>query len=517
MKAPLYLRFLNKDIPSGVVVFLVALPLCLGIALASGAPLFSGLITGMVGGIIVSMISGSQLSVSGPAAGLTVVVLNAINELGSFEAFLVSVVAAGIIQIALGVIKAGIIGLYFPSSVIRGMLAAIGIILIVKQVPYFFGMSSNAFGEMKFLQLDGRNVFTEIASLIRNLDLGSLVIGAMSLLTIFIVDHPGVKKYRFIHLIPGSLIAVFLATLTKLVFDYIPFFTIEPVYLVNIPIIKGQESLIRAMNFPDFSAVLLPKVWGVALTIAVVASLETLLSLEAVDKLDPEKRHSPKNRELIAQGIGNSVSGLLGGLPMTAVIVRSSANVESGARTKMSSFFHGLFIIGAVFLVPRVINQIPLSALAAVLLVVGYKLVKPSLIKKVVKLGFHQWMPFFTTIVVALITDLLIGIFVGLSTAIFFILQSNYRRSFFHFTDTHSDTGRHNITIKLSENVSFLNKANLQNFLDHVPPASLVVIDGGSTSYLDYDSWEVIKTFERYARNKQIEVQLINIPEFTRK
>ncbi|WP_276497338.1 SulP family inorganic anion transporter [Pontibacter litorisediminis] len=507
-----YLAHLSKDIPAGLVVFFVALPLCLGISLASGAPLLSGLVTGIVAGVLVSWLSGSQLAVSGPAAGLTVIVLNGIETLGSFEAFLLAVVIAGFLQLVLGFMKAGVIGLYFPSSVIKGMLAAIGLILILKQIPHFLGADDDFFGEMEFFQSNGRNTFSEIGHAFSSIEVGALIIGIISLATVLLWDNPTFKNNKILSKIPGALVAILLAIgINALFINFVPELAVAATHLVSIPIISGFSDMDTHLQFMDLSAITNPSLYVVAFTIAIVASLETLLSIEAIDKLDPHKRRSDTNRELKAQGVGNMVAGLLGGLPMTAVIVRGSTNVASGAETRVSSFVHGVFLAVSVFLLAGLMNQIPLSALAAVLLVVGFKLTKPALYKSQVKLGSEQFIPFIVTIVAILFTDLLIGICVGLAVGVFYILKANYKSPYFFHKEEHRE--RELIRIKLSEHVSFLNKASIVLTLDHLPQNSHVIIDGENSEYIDYDVLEAIQEFKETAHERGIVLELINIKE----
>jgi MFS superfamily sulfate permease-like transporter len=503
---------LSQDIPAGLVVFFVALPLCLGISLASGAPLFSGVITGIVGGLVVAWLSGSQLSVSGPAAGLTVIVLNGIETLGSFQAFLLAVVLAGLIQLVLGFLKAGVIGLYFPSSVIKGMLAAIGLILIMKQIPHFLGADEDFFGEMAFLQPDGRNTFSEIGYAFSRIQVGALIIGAVSLLIILVWDNPKIKNNRFLKLIPGALVAVVLSiVMNELFINFVPEIAVSASHLVSLPIIDGISGLSNELDFLDFGAIANPSVYIVAFTIAIVASLETLLSVEAVDKLDPHKRRSNTNRELRAQGIGNMIAGLLGGLPMTAVIVRSSTNVAAGGQTRVASFVHGVFLALSVFFLAGLMNKIPLSALAAVLLVVGYKLTRLGLYKSQFRLGHEQFVPFIVTIIAILFTDLLIGICIGLAVGVFYILKANYSSPYFFHREESAD--HHIIRIRLSEHVSFLNKASIIMTLDQLPHGSHVIIDGENTEYIDYDVLEAIQEFRKTAHERDITVEVLNIKE----
>jgi MFS superfamily sulfate permease-like transporter len=512
LQNPNYLAHLKSDIPAGLVVFFVALPLCLGISLASGAPLFSGVITGIVGGVLVAWLSGSQLSVSGPAAGLTVIVLNGIDSLGSFQAFLLAVVIAGVLQVILGFVKAGVIGLYFPSSVIKGMLAAIGLILILKQIPHFLGADEDFFGEMQFFQPDGRTTFSELGYAFSHIQIGALIIGFVSLAVLLIWDKPFFKNNKFLKLVPGALVAILLAIgINYLFMNYMPEIAVTTSHLVNLPIINGFSGLKNELTFLSLEHLTNPTLYVVAFTIAIVASLETLLSVEATDKLDPHKRRTPNNRELKAQGVGNIVAGLLGGLPMTAVIVRSSTNVAAGGQTKVSAFVHGLFLVMAVFLLAGFMNQIPLSALAAVLLVVGFKLTKPVLYRSQFKLGLDQFVPFVVTVLAILFTDLLIGICVGLVVGVFYILKANYKSPYFFHKEEHSD--KEVIRIKLSEHVSFLNKASIVLTLEHMPDGSHVVIDGENSEYIDYDVIEAINNFRITAPERNIQVEVINVPE----
>lgn len=510
-----YIKEFRSDIPSGLVVFLVALPLCLGIALASGAPLFSGIITGIVGGIVVGFLSGSHLSVSGPAAGLTVIVLSAITELGSFEIFLLAVVLAGVIQIVMGYLKAGIIGLYFPSSVIKGMLTAIGLILILKQLPHFLGVDQEAFGATQYGDGEGHNTFTNFFFALQHIQPGALIVGVLSLAILIFWERPFIKKQNWSKIVPGALVAVVISIIANIIFGMVsPALAIESSHLVKLPILNGgSPGTEKILTLPDFSAIANPLVWKTALVIAIIASLETLLSVEAVDKLDPHKRHTPNNRELKAQGVGNILAGLIGGLPMTAVIVRSTANLESGARTKMSAVYHGIFLLVAVVLIPNILNLIPLSALAAVLLMVGYKLAKPKLFAQQYKNGWEQFIPFVVTVVAILFTDLLIGITIGMVVGIFFILKANYKTPYFYHAEEHPDSNGHKqITIVLSEHVSFINKASLQLTLDHLPANSTVTIDGSRSQDIDFDALNIIKDFASTADERNIQLEVKNLP-----
>jgi MFS superfamily sulfate permease-like transporter len=483
---------LKKDIPASIVVFLVALPLCLGIALASGAPLFSGILSGIIGGIVVASFSGSQLSVSGPAAGLTVIVLNAITDLGSFNIFLLAVMIAGLLQIILGILKAGTIGNYFPNSVIVGMLAAIGIILILKQLPHAVGYDADFEGDQSFSQIDNENTLSAFSSAFSRFTIGAIIISLASLLILIVWP-----KFKKLSIVPAPLLVVILGIVLAGLFEGTAF-ALNAKQLVQIPVVESFTDFKGLFASPDFSAITNPKLWTVAITIAIVASLETLLSLEAVDKIDPIKRVSPTNRELIAQGIGNTIAGLIGALPMTAVIVRSSANVNSGGRTKVSAIMHGIFLILAVLLIPVLINKIPLSCLAAILLMVGYKLTKIPLFKKMWKSGKDQFIPFMVTIFA-----------IGLAVGIVFLLTTNYRNPYFYTIDKTSN--KDVIRIMLAQEVSFLNKGTIQYTLTHLPKDKTVIIDGTHSLFIDRDVLDTINDFKEHAHTKNIEVELLNI------
>ncbi len=494
---------LKKDLPSSIVVFLVALPLCLGIALASGAPLFSGILTGVIGGVVVGTLSGSQLSVAGPAAGLTVIVLNAINGLGSFETFLLAVLLAGVLQIILGIIKAGTIGNYFPSAVIEGMLAAIGIILIMKQFPHAVGYDADFEGDEAFKQADQNNTFSGILRAFSKINYGATIIAIVSI--VLLIYWP---KFKKLAVVPAPLLVVLSGVILSLLFNGTEF-ALKDKQLVNIPIVNNAAEFFGLFKSPNFSAIGNKEVWITAATIAIVASLETLLSLEAVDKLDPIKRVSPTNRELVAQGTGNFISGLLGGLPMTAVIVRSSANVNAGARTKVSAIIHGVLLLGALLLIPKLINFIPLSCLAAILLMTGYKLARISLFKHMWHQGLPQFIPFVITIGAVVLTDLLIGVGIGMMVGVFYILRTNLRNPFFYQI---SDSADHKvIKIVLAEEVSFLNKAAIQITLTNLPKETEVIIDGTNSRFIDPDVLEIIRNYKHNAYTKGIIVQLVGI------
>jgi MFS superfamily sulfate permease-like transporter len=497
------LNNLSSDLPSSLVVFLVALPLCLGVALASGAPLFSGIIAGIVGGIVVGIFSGSQLSVSGPAAGLTTIVLSSIEKLGSFDIFLSAVVLAGLLQIVLGYLKAGSIGNYFPSAVIKGMLAAIGLILILKQIPHSFGYDKDYEGDQSFFQPDGENTFSELLTALNYLSPGAIAISAFSLAVLILWERPWVKKMKWLSFVPAPLLVVLAGIAINEVFkSIIPEFVIGSEHLVSLPVSDGLTGFVGQFSFPDFSRILDKQTIVVAVTIAIIASLESLLSLEAVDKLDPHKRYSPLNQELRAQGIGNAVSGFLGGLPVTAVIVRSSANVNSGAKTKTSAIMHGVLLLLSVMLIPTLLNKIPLASLAAILITVGFKLVRPSLVVSMYKKGKDQFIPFIVTILSILFSDLLIGIGIGIATGLIFVLKTNFHKALFTVNE------ENNYLIRLNKDVSFLNKTVLRETFRDIPDGSFVIIDGSRSAFIDQDILELISDFRESAQNRKIEIEL---------
>jgi len=501
-------KYLKNDIPSSIVVFFVALPLCLGIALASGAPLFSGLIAGIVGGIVVGALSGSNVGVSGPAAGLAAIVLSAIATLGSFENFLVAVVLGGLFQIIFGFLKAGIIGYYFPSSVIKGMLTGIGLIIILKQIPHFFGYDADMDGGFAFFQVDDESTMSGIINSINYISLGSTLVAIVGLFILIFWEKVLSKKSKIFTLIQGPLVAVIFGIVFYM-FSGGTIFEIQAGNLVSVPTPESFDSFMGQFTLPNFAAIMLPEVWVTAFTIALVASLETLLSVEATDKLDPEKRVTPTNRELLAQGVGNMCSGLIGGLPITQVIVRSSANVQSGAKTKMSAIIHGFLLILSVVTIPFLINKIPLSVLSSVLLVVGYKLAKPALFKEMFKKGWKQYIPFTTTVVGIVFTDLLIGISLGLLTGIIVILIKSYQNShFLHIED--KSNGVHKIKMTLAEEVTFFNKGAILKEFNALPEKTQLEIDVRKTRYLDNDVIEILEDFSEIAKGKGIEITLIS-------
>jgi MFS superfamily sulfate permease-like transporter len=500
-----YSQHFKDDAPASLVVFLVALPLCLGIALASGAPLFSGVIAGLVGGLLVAMLSGSQLCVSGPAAGLTVIVFTAIETLGSFQGLLVAVVLAGIFQLILGFLRAGIIGAFFPSAVIEGMLAAIGLILIIKQIPHATGYDTSFEGDESYMRETAQSSFVELfESLSQNVSTGSIIISVVALLIIiawgFFKSHPILK------LIPAPLIAVVWGVgFNEWAMSFAPEFAVSAKHLVSLPVMETPSEFFSHLIFPDFQYLTNPHTYAVAATIAIIASLETLLSLEATDKLDPLKRIAPTTRELKAQGVGNIVSGLLGGLPMTAVIVRSAANINSGGRTKISGFLHGMWLLLSVLFLATVLNMIPLACLSAILLHTGYKLANPAIFKRFYRKGMSQFLPFAITIVAILVTDLLKGMAIGMVIGLFFVIKANYQAAI-----TLTKDGSH-YWLMFNKDVSFLNKALLRKFILSIDENSTVTIDASKTNFVDYDILEVIENFLDSAAEDNITVELVNL------
>lgn len=501
------LKYLKSDFPASIVVFFVALPLCLGIALASGAPLLSGLIAGVIGGIVVGALSGSNLGVTGPAAGLAAIVAASITELGSFEVFLVAVVLSGIIQILFGILRLGVIGYFFPNSVILGMLSGIGIIIILKQIPHLFGYDSEPMGADEFVEATGENTFSAISHIFSNVGPGSVIIGFLGLALIVFWDSILAKKGKIFRVLQGAIVAVLLGTIIKLIFDNYPNLAVKDIHLVSIPVANNLNDLVSFLTFPDFSAITNPKVLTIAFTIALIASLETLLSVEATDKLDPDKHVTPTNRELFAQGTGNILSGLIGGLPLTQVIVRSSANIQSNAKSKLSAIIHGLLLLLAVLALPKMLNHIPLSVLAAVLIVVGYKLAKPSLFKKMWAKGWTQFVPFVATILVIVVKDLLWGISVGLLIGIIVIIVKSYQNSLFLNIDKSNDKL---VKMTFAEEVTFLNKVAIAKQLGSLPNDITLELDVRNSKYIDSDIIEILEDFVVQAKNKSITVLLLS-------
>jgi len=505
---------IKSDLPASIVVFFVAVPLCLGIALASGAPLFSGIIAGIVGGIIVGIASGSSLGVSGPAAGLAVIVLTSIATLGSWPAFLLAVVLAGFIQLALGFAKAGFIAYFFPSSVIKGMLTGIGLLIILKQIPHALGWDKDAEGDDAFLQADGQNTFSEIAQALDFITPGAVLIAAISLGLLILWDSVLTKKHKIFQLIQGPIVVVILGIVMNYLFKSGTLdFSLADDQVVRLPVANNLTEFFNQFTLPDFSAITNVEVWKIAIVLAIVASLETLLSVEATDKMDPNKRITPTNRELKAQGLGNIFSGLIGGLPVTQVIVRSSANITFGGKTKLSAILHGIFLLISAITIASVLNMIPLASLAAVLLMVGYKLAKPELFKKMYKLGWEQFIPFVATVIGILLTDLLKGITIGMLFGIFYTLRHSFRNSHYMKETVTSEEGHAVHHLVLAEEVSFFNKASVIKELEEIPENSKVIIDCSNSKSIAYDVVELIRDFKSNAKTKNIAVETINFIE----
>jgi MFS superfamily sulfate permease-like transporter len=491
------------DIPASIVVFLVALPLCLGIALGSGAPLFAGIVSGVIGGIVIGFLSGSSLSISGPAAGLTAIVAVAIGKMPAYEAFLLSVVIAGILQIILGFLRAGIIGDYIPNSVILGMLASIGFVLILKQFPHLIGYDQDYLGDESFIQIDQNNTFSEIIGSVNNITPIACFIGILSLLILVIWDQTNIKKKKFFKNLPGPLVVVVVGILINIFLSKAGTrYSLNATQLVNLPIANSFETFSGFFIFPKWEYLNNSQVWISGLTIALVASIETLLGIEAVDKLDSLKRRTPANRELKAQGVGNLVSGLLGGLPLTSVIVRGSANVQAGAKSKLSAVMHGILLLLSVLFIPGILNKIPLSSLAAILIITGYKLVKPAIFKTIYKKGWDQFVPFIVTLMAILFTDLLIGILIGTLVALFSLIRSNFRSAVMVVHDDNS------YLVRFRKDISFLNKPIVKEKLESVPADSFVLIDMTRSDFVDKDIIDVINEYLQHAHLKNIRVEI---------
>ncbi len=498
---------LKYDIPSSIVVFLVALPLCLGVALASGAPLLSGIISGIIGGIVVGIISQSHTSVSGPAAGLAAVVFSSISKLGAFEIFLLAVVIAGIIQLISGVFKAGFIANYIPSNVIKGLLAAIGIILILKQIPHIVGFDKDPEDDFSFFQKDGENTFSELLNVFSYFSWGAIIISVISLLILIYWNKTPLQRIKFF---PASLFVVILGVVINTIYqNYFPALSISSTHLVSIPKFENASSLI---TLPAFHHITNYEVWLVAISIAIIASLETLLNIEAIENIDPHKRQNSPNRELVAQGVGNIFSGLIGGIPITSVIVRSSVNIHSGAATKLSTILHGVFLLVSVLLISPFLNLIPFASLAAILLLTGYKLAKVSLFKEMYQKGFNQFIPFVVTIIAIVFTDLLIGVLIGSCVSIFYLLKSNYSNPFTFEREVLS-TGE-TLRIELPNQVSFLNKASIKDTLWNIPQNSKLIIDAASSKYVDNDVLDIIHDFKKtVSADKNIQLNILGLKD----
>jgi MFS superfamily sulfate permease-like transporter len=486
-----------------MVVFLVALPLCLGIALASGAPLFAGILSGIVGGIVVGALSGSDVSVSGPAAGLAVIVATTIQGAGSFRAFLVAVVLSGALQLVFGTLKLGVIADYVPNSVIKGMLAGIGLLIVLKQIPHALGRDVDYMGNLSFLEVGGNNTLKELAAGILGASAGAIIIFGASLAVLLVWDKLA-KKHRLFQLIPGQLAVVVLGIVLNQTFGVIApaWQIVRAEHLVNLPVPGNVDEFLGQFALPDFSAIANKTVWTAAFTIAAVGSLETLLSLEAADRLDPYKRMSSSNRELRAQGIGNIVSGLLGGLPVTSVVVRSAANVEAGCRTRMSSIVHGALLLLSVILLPGVLRLTPLASLATILIAVGYKLTKPALYRAVRAQGWDQFLPFVVTVLAVVFTDLLTGVVVGCAFGLFFVIRTNHHEAITVVNQYE------NYLIRFTKDASFINKNEFRRRLRELPDGSKVIIDGSRALFIDHDIREILEDFGKLAPYKNIQITL---------
>ncbi len=501
----------RNDLPASVSVFLLALPLCLGIALASGAPLEAGIVSGIIGGIVVGVLSNSSLMVSGPAAGLTVIVVGGIGSMGSFEAFLGAVVIAGLLQIGFAQLRGGIVGYYFPSSVIKGMLAGIGIMLVLKQIPHAMGMDVDFEGDESFRQPNDANTFTTLAEMFDEIRPGAVIITAVSLLVMALWHSSSLKQRKSLRLLPAPLVVVAIGIALNAFFARtLPQFVLEPSHLVQLPVAVDDGHLLGLFTLPDFRAFLTLDAWRFGAMIAVVASLESLLSLEAADKMDQYKRKSDANRELVAQGVGNLLAGLVGGLPVTGVVIRSAANIDAGARTRWSSVLHGLLLLTSVLAIPMVLNLIPLAAVAAILLYTGFRLAAPALFRTSWSLGRTQFVPFIVTVIAINLTNLLVGIVIGLLVAGFFILAEHLRQPALRRVSPEGAVLRR---YQLPDQATFLLKANVDRTLSALPEGSRVEIDGSKTTRFDYDVLEALHEFAATAELRNIDYRLVNIPD----
>ncbi len=508
------LKDLKSDLPASIVVFFVAVPLCLGIALASGAPLFAGIIAGIVGGIVVGIASGSPLGVSGPAAGLAVIVLTSIAALGSWQVFLLAVVLAGVLQLIMGFAKAGFIAYFFPTSVIKGMLTGIGLLIILKQIPHALGYDKDAEGDLSYFQIDGETTFSSITKAFNFITPGAILIAAISIVLLILWDKVLTKKHKIFQLIQGPVVVVIFGIIMNYLYQSGTLnFSLAEDQVVRLPVASNLADFFSFFTFPDFSAITTIKVWEVAVVLAIVASLETLLCVEATDKLDPYKRITPTNRELKAQGLGNIISGFIGGLPITQVIVRSSANISFGGKTKMSAILHGVFLLISAITIAGLLNMIPLASLAAILIMVGYKLAKPVLFKQMYKLGWEQFIPFVATVAGILATDLLKGITIGVLFGIFYTLRHSYRNSHHMKEIVTTEDGHEVHHIELAQEVSFFNKASVMKALETIPAKSKVVIDFSKSKSVAHDVLELIRDYEINAKTRNISVEKIKYIE----
>lgn len=483
--------YLRNDIPAGLVVFLVAIPLCMGIALASNAPIMSGLISGIIGGLVIPLVSRSELSVSGPAAGLIAVVIMGIEKLGSFEGFLMATVLAGVIQVILGFVKAGTIAYFFPGSVIKGMLSGIGLIIIFKQIPHALGVDKENFASDRFVDASGATTFDHLITAFQNIELGALIIGLFSILLLIIWKRTPLEKINWL---PAGLIVVTMGILLNYIFhSFVPDLALEREHLVDLGGITGPSSAFAELSFPDWSVLSNYNTYVIAGTIAIIASLESLLCVEAVDRMDPYQRKSPMNLELKAQGIGNTLTGLIGGLPITSVIVRSGTNVTAGGRTRMAAIVHGLFLLVFVLFLANVLSLIPLASLAGILIMVGFNLAKPQLFAQMYRLGYNHFIPFAVTALAILFTDLLTGIALGMVIGVFYVLKRNYQTPYTKKQVKHENKDVH---LHLSENVSFMNKASIRRLLQDLKPGEKLVVDATRSVFVDYDIIEMLHDFQ---------------------
>lgn len=507
-------KYFKNDLSASIIVTFVALPLCLGIALASGAPLFSGIIAGVIGGVVVGVASKSSLGVSGPAAGLVVIVLSAINTLGSWDAFLACVVVAGVMQMIMGYLKAGFIAYFFPLSVIKGVLTGIGLLIIFKQIPYAIGYDPNGIIDLSSFQLSGDITFKYIYQAIGHCNFAATLISIVSLAILILWDLVLIKKHKVFQILQGPIVVVIVGILFTLLYQTgFLGFSLDKASLVQIPNPENWSQFLGQFTHPDFSILKQFAAWKIAVVLMIVASLETLLCVEATDKMDPHKRITPTNRELKAQGLGNVLSGLLGGLPITQVIIRSSANINFGGKTKLSTILHGLFLCVFALAIASILNMIPLASLATILIVIGYKLAHPDLFKTMYKLGAEQFIPFVTTVLSVLLTDLLTGIIIGICCGLFFTLRHSYHNAYYmkDLIETENDESIHHLV--LAEEVSFFNKANIMDALDKIPVNSTVIIDCSKSKSIAYDVVELIKDFRKNAEYKNIKVKTIDFHE----
>ncbi len=497
------IKHLGSDIPASIVVFLVALPLCLGVAVASGADPFAGVVAGVIGGMVVGLISGSNLSVSGPAAGLTSIVAMSIESLGAYELFLTAVVIAGILQVLLGIVKGGIIGDFIPNSVIKGMLAAIGIILILKQIPHFFGYDVDPEGDNTFIQPDNKNTFTEILESLTHITPLAVVIGLIGIAILIVFEQKKIKQAKWSIYIPAPLLVVLAGIIVnEYALSNHAIYAISNDHLVNLPVFHSIWEVTGKVVLPNLNGIGNYHVWITGFTIAIVASVESLLSLEAVDAIDPQKNISPSNRELIAQGSGNIVSGLIGGIPVTSVIVRSSANVNAGGKTKASSILHGLWLLLSVLFIAPLLNKIPLAALAAILIFTGYKLAKISLFTTYYKKGMNQFLPFLITVLAIVFTDLLKGVAIGIIVGLFYTIRSNFRTAITMYKD------EFRYLIRFKKEVTFLNKGTLKKILTRIPDNSAVLIDPTKADFVDADIKDLVNDFIIHAPARNVRVYI---------